>query len=140
MKRRDLERRLRVAGCFLKCEGGSQRSGGLPFAASFLILNSYFCLLPRGARQAAALGHFSRISRETVQLVSIFDSDHSERPAHDAVVAVDLVRILGAHFTRNFSTHGSIFSPFSSQCLSRIRRCLVAWRSSAGISARSDSM
>ena len=38
----------------------------------------------------------------------------------------------GAHFTRNFSAHGSIFSPFSSQCLRRTRRCLVAWRSFSG--------
>ena len=100
---------------------------------SFFILNfsSAFCRAARGKLPPLVVS--SRLSRETFSLVSIFlvPTDWERRHATGCRGGV---LDLGAHLTRNFSAHGSIFSPFSSQCLSRSSRCLVAWRSSLAYS------
>ncbi len=99
-----------------------------------------FCIgqeLERRPRQLPPLGQFSSNSeRETCSNQAAPLTHHDVGiglcATDNVKVALDSAKDSGAHFRRNFSAHGNIFSPFSSQCLSRIKRCLVASRSSAG--------
>ena len=106
-----------------------------PARARLWRLNSYFCLLPRGARQAAAHGHLSRISRWTAQRVSIFLlGDNSKLPGRHNRSGADCEN-LGAYFTRNPASPSYLF-PFSGQFLSRTSRCPGLLRRCSRASAR----
>ena len=80
-----------------------------PARARLWRLNSYFCLLPRGARQATAHGHLSRISRWTAQRVSIFLLGTIRNCHADTIVAADCENS-GAYFTRNPASPPYLFS------------------------------
>ena len=107
------------------------------------VLNSYFCLFPRGARQAAAHGHLSRISRWTAQRVSIFLLGTIRNCHADTIVAADCEN-LGAYFTRNPASPSYLF-PFlrpvsePNQPLSRTASTLLKSFSPGASSAQPDT-